>query len=107
MARSARQSVRPRPSPVLSKGLFAALARYMPIYLIDRLVAESGHVYRDRLYTPWVSLWGMIYQALADNGSDWFITGATDSRWNDTDLNQLKTVPGSAFEVVASGPIIR
>jgi len=48
--------------------------------------------------------YGMI---LADNGSDWFFTGATDSRWNDTDLNQLKTVPGNAFEVVVSGPIIR
>jgi hypothetical protein len=48
--------------------------------------------------------YGMI---LADNGSDWFFTGATDSRWNDTDLNQLKAVPGSAFEVVASGAIIR
>ncbi|MBZ5496317.1 MAG: hypothetical protein LAP85_07935 [Acidobacteriia bacterium] len=44
---------------------------------------------------------------LADNGSDWFFTGATDSRWNDTDLNQIKTVPGNAFEVVVSGPIIR
>jgi hypothetical protein len=41
---------------------------------------------------------------LADNGSDWFFTGATDSRWNDADLNQLKTVPASAFEVVVSGP---
>jgi hypothetical protein len=48
--------------------------------------------------------YGMI---LADNGSDWFFTGATDSRWNDSDLNQLKAVPGSAFEVVASGPSIR
>ncbi len=48
--------------------------------------------------------YGMI---LADNGSDWFFTGATDSRWNDDDLNQLKSVPGSAFEVVASGSIIR
>jgi hypothetical protein len=48
--------------------------------------------------------YGMI---LADNGSDWFFTGATDTRWNDTDLNQLKSVPGSAFEVVSSGPIIR
>ena len=43
---------------------------------------------------------------VADNGSSWFITGATDSRWNDTDLNQLKTVPGSAFEVVQSGTIL-
>jgi hypothetical protein len=48
--------------------------------------------------------YGMI---IADNGSDWFFTGASDGRWNDTDLNQLKTVPGSAFEVVASGSIIR
>ncbi len=44
---------------------------------------------------------------VADNGSDWYITGATDSRWNDTELNQLKTVPASAFEVVQTGPIIR
>jgi hypothetical protein len=42
---------------------------------------------------------------VADNGSDWFITGAADRRWNDEDLNQLKTVPGSAFEAVRHGPI--
>ena len=44
---------------------------------------------------------------VADNGSDWYITGATDSRWDDNDLNQLKTVPGNAFEVVQSGSIIK
>ncbi|MHB8462101.1 MAG: hypothetical protein ACYDA1_05610, partial [Vulcanimicrobiaceae bacterium] len=43
---------------------------------------------------------------VADNGSNWFISGTTDARWNDTDLDQLKTVPGSAFEVVQTGPII-
>jgi hypothetical protein len=43
---------------------------------------------------------------VADNGSSWFITGATDPRWNDTDLNQLKSVPGSAFEAVSTGPIL-
>jgi hypothetical protein len=48
--------------------------------------------------------YGMI---VADNGSNWYITGASDPRWNDTDLNQLKTVPGSAFEVVDTGPIRR
>ena len=46
--------------------------------------------------------YGMI---VADNGSNWFITGAADTRWNDDDLNQLKAVPGSAFEVVQTGPI--
>ena len=48
--------------------------------------------------------YGMI---VADNGSSWFISGATDSRWDDDDLNQLKTVPGSSFEVVHTGEIRR
>ena len=42
---------------------------------------------------------------VADNGSNWFITGASDSRWNDSNLNQLKGLPGSAFEVVDTGPV--
>ena len=46
--------------------------------------------------------YGMI---VADNGSSWYITGAADPRWNDNDLDQLKTVPGSAFEAVNTGPI--
>jgi hypothetical protein len=44
---------------------------------------------------------------VADNGSSWFITGAPDPRWHDEDLDQLKRVPGSAFEAVRSGPIHR
>jgi hypothetical protein len=44
---------------------------------------------------------------VADNGSSWYITGAPDPRWNETDLDQLKQVPGSAFEAVRSGPIRR
>jgi len=46
--------------------------------------------------------YGMI---VADNGTNWYITGAADSRWDDNDLNQLKSVPGSAFDVVNTGPI--
>ncbi|HVN81798.1 MAG TPA: hypothetical protein VMW38_22625 [Terriglobia bacterium] len=42
---------------------------------------------------------------VADNGSDWYITGATDSRWDDANLEDLKTVPASAFEVVQLGSI--
>ena len=42
---------------------------------------------------------------VADNGSNWFISGATYTGWNDNDLNQLKNVPGSAFEVVNTGAI--
>jgi hypothetical protein len=43
---------------------------------------------------------------VADNGSSWYITGAPDPRWNDTDLEQLERVPGSAFEAVQTGPIL-
>ena len=46
--------------------------------------------------------YGMI---VADNGSSWYITGAADPRWNDDDLNQLKSVPGSAFEAVNTGAV--
>jgi hypothetical protein len=42
---------------------------------------------------------------VADNGSSWYITGAPDPRWKDADLEQIKRVPGAAFEVVRSGTI--
>jgi hypothetical protein len=42
---------------------------------------------------------------VADNGSSWYLTGAPDPRWNDEDLDQIKRVPGSAFEAVRTGPI--
>src|SRR4051794_37636423 len=37
---------------------------------------------------------------VADNGSPWFISGMADDRWDDADLEQIKRVPGSAFEAV-------
>jgi hypothetical protein len=43
--------------------------------------------------------YGMI---VADNGSNWFFSGSSDRRWNDENLNQLKRIPGSAFQVVRS-----
>ena len=46
--------------------------------------------------------YGMI---VADNGSNWYVSGAPDPRWDDDDLDQLKRVPGSAFEVVRPGPL--
>jgi hypothetical protein len=43
---------------------------------------------------------------VADNGSDWFVTGAHDPRWNDANLGDLKRIPGSAFEAVYTGEIL-
>ncbi len=42
---------------------------------------------------------------LADNGADWFITGAPDPRWDDERLATLKRVSGREFEVVKMGPV--
>jgi len=42
---------------------------------------------------------------VADNGSNWYISGASWRGWNDADLDQLKRVPGSAFQVVQTGRI--
>jgi hypothetical protein len=39
---------------------------------------------------------------LADNGSNWYFQGSSDRRWDDDNLSQLKSIPGSAFEVVSS-----
>lgn len=47
--------------------------------------------------------YGMI---VADNGSNWFISGAPDARWDDDHLHDLSQIPGSAFEVVNTGPIV-
>jgi hypothetical protein len=42
---------------------------------------------------------------LADNGSNWFITGAPDPRWNDEELSLIRRVKGRDFEVVQMGEI--
>jgi len=41
--------------------------------------------------------YGML---VADNGSDWYVSGVADARWNDNELNTLKQLRGSDFEVV-------
>jgi hypothetical protein len=56
----------------------------------------SGHA---RMIVEALKRYGMI---VADNGSNWFFSGSSDRRWDDEDLNQLKRIPGSAFQVVRS-----
>jgi hypothetical protein len=47
--------------------------------------------------------YGMI---VADNGSDWFFSGTSDPRWDDGQLNTLKQLHGSDFEVVVMGQVV-
>lgn len=80
---------------------------YPPMGLRLRLKADydlSGVTGQSRVILEALKRYGMI---VADNGSSWFISGASDPRWDDEDLNQIKRVPASAFEVVQSGPVVR
>ncbi|MCB9765655.1 MAG: hypothetical protein H6739_38130 [Alphaproteobacteria bacterium] len=43
---------------------------------------------------------------VADNGSDWYISGAPDERWSDDNLRDLRELTGGDFEVVETGAVI-
>ena len=42
---------------------------------------------------------------VADIGVSWYFNGIPGSCWNDADLTKMYQVPGTAFEVVDSGPV--
>ena len=73
-----------------------------PMGLRLRLKASydtSGFTGQSKVIAAALKRYGLIN---ADNGSNWFFGGAPDEGWKDNDLNQLKEIPGSAFEVVKS-----
>jgi hypothetical protein len=43
---------------------------------------------------------------VADNGGDWFLSGAPDPRWNDDALHTLTRVKGRDFEVIKMGKVV-
>ena len=47
--------------------------------------------------------YGMI---VADNGGNWFISGAPDPRWNDDNLQTLRKVKGADFDVIKMEDIV-
>ena len=76
-----------------------------PMGLRVRLKAS----FDDSAFTPQAKVilealkhYGMI---VADNGSDWYISGAPDPGWNDDDLHHLGQITGDQFEVVQAGTI--
>lgn len=62
----------------------------------------SGYSVPARVVCAGLKRYGLI---IADNGSDWYISGAPDPRWDDDALGDLKAIVGDAFEVVDTGPI--
>ena len=76
-----------------------------PMGLRVRLKANydiSGFPAEAQVILRCLKTYGMI---LADNGSDWFISGAPNNLWNDEAIGAIKRVKGSDLEVVQTGPI--
>jgi hypothetical protein len=63
----------------------------------------SGYPASARVILQALKTYGMI---VADNGGDWFLSGAPDARWKDDELNTLQQVQGSSFEVVRMGTVV-
>ena len=59
---------------------------------------------QSRIVLNALKRYGMI---VADNGSNWFISGAPNKGWNNDDLHQLGQVRGSDFEVVDTSSLPR
>ena len=57
----------------------------------------SGFPRQSRIVLEALKRYGMI---VADNGADWYVTGAPSQGWSNDDLHSLGRVTGSAFEVV-------
>jgi hypothetical protein len=71
-----------------------------PMGLRLRLKASfpvSHYPRQSRIVLRALQRYGMI---VADNGSDWYVSGAPNRGWNNDDLHSLGSVKGSAFEVV-------
>ncbi len=62
----------------------------------------SGFSPQNQVILMALKNYGMI---LADNGSAIYLSGAPDSRWNNSDLHLLTTVIAADFDVVSTGPV--
>lgn len=74
-----------------------------PMGLRLRLKAEvdiTGYSETNQAILQALKTFGMF---VADNGSDMFLSGAPDHRWDDDELRELKQIQASDFEVVYTG----
>ncbi len=70
----------------------------MRVRLKAGFVIPSGFSTESRAILQSMKTYGMF---VADNGSNWYVTGAPDERWNnDKLLSELGSVKGADFEVV-------
>jgi hypothetical protein len=82
---------------VASSDTDPALPRMGERLRLKRSYPIAGFPRQARIVLQALKDYGLI---VADNGSDWYVTGAPDPRWSNDQLHTLHGVPGSAFEVV-------
>lgn len=78
-------------------------ANLPPMGLRFRMKANydcSGYSSEVQVLCTAMKRFGLI---VADNGSDWYVSGAPDPRWSDDNLHDLGNITGDAFEVVDTG----
>jgi hypothetical protein len=81
-------------------------ANYVPMgarFRLKKSFSLAGYHGAALIILTALKKYGMF---VADNGSNWYLSGATYTGWDDEDLDQLKTVPGSAFQAVDTGPVL-
>jgi hypothetical protein len=61
----------------------------------------SGFSAANQVILKAMQQYGLI---VADNGGNMFFQGTTDARWDDNDLDNLKTIDASQFDVVQMAP---
>jgi hypothetical protein len=66
-------------------------------FRLKRSYPIGGFPRQARIVLQALKEYGMI---VADNGSNWYLSGAPHPKWSNDQLHTLHRVPGSAFEVV-------
>ncbi len=91
------------PSPVFHRGAFPSLFRRGPVQAMGarfRLKADydiSGFPPEMQILLQAMKEYGIV---LADNGSNWYVNGAPDERWDNDMLHLLDVLTGNDFEAV-------
>jgi hypothetical protein len=88
------------PARHLTSGTAGVITNVPPMGARFRLKASfdiSGYPADMQVILQAMKTYGIV---LADNGSDWYVSGVPDSRWNNDELHLLDNVTGADFEAV-------
>ncbi|MFZ1426444.1 MAG: DUF4082 domain-containing protein [Geminicoccaceae bacterium] len=91
--------------PATHQAGYGTAADFSPFGMRVRLksgVSDAGFPREVQIIMRAMKKYGLI---MADNGGNWFISGAPDERWNNDNLRYLGYIHPSDFEVVKLGTI--